>query len=400
MSQRESIRGRSNFVVTSPACVVLIGLFVILSFFVADSAPAAQSGPGEALKITRITPSGADIPPGRQIVFEFSHPVVPLGRMERNASEIPISIEPALSCQWRWLNSSNLACQLDERHAMAPSTRYSITVRPEIKSEDGAVMAEPVTHSFITQRPKTSLAAFDSWLSPVKPQIRVRFEQAVRQDSIEAHAFFRGQAGLRVGAKGLEDHQYDKYEKPGLNWLLSPLGDLPPDKNMDLVVEPGVLSIFGTEPGVESRAVFNFRTLGRFRFVGVQCSDLSGIASIIHSEPSASRHLPQTRCNPQSPVSLLFSSPVAQSELKEKVSVTMSVKGAPTADFWPEDETYSRLRVLPGKGGYFTYELENESLKPFSKYRIHAKANSLRDQFGRPIDKAVDMRFRDGPFAA
>ena len=391
MSQRESIRGRFNLIVTSPACVVLIGLFVILSFFVADSAPAAESGQGEALKITRITPSGADIPPGRQIVFEFSHPVVPLGRMERAASEIPISIEPALSCQWRWLNSSNLACQLDERHAMAPSTRYNITVKPEIKSEDGAVLAEPVTHSFITKRPKTSLAAFDSWLSPVKPQIRVRFEQPVRQDSIEAHAFFRGEAGLRVGAKVLEDHQYDRYEKPGLNWLLSPLGDLPPDKDIQLVVEPGVLSTLGTEPGVESRAVFSFRTLGRFRFVGVQCSDLSGIASIIRAEPGASRHLPQSKCNPQSPVSLLFSSPVAQSELKEKVSVTMRAKGAPAANFWPEGETYSRLRVLPEKGGYFTYELEDESLKPFSKYRIHAKANSLKDQFGRPLDKAIDM---------
>ncbi len=47
---------------------------------------------------------------------------------------------------------------------------------------------------------------------------------------------------------------------------------------------------------------------------------------------------------------------------------------------------------MPEKGGYFAYELENESLKPFSKYRIHAKANSLRDEFGRPIAKAIDMR--------
>ena len=389
MSQRESIRGRFNLVVTNPAWMVLIGLFVILSFLMTGLAPADESVPGEALKITRITPSGADIPPGRQVVFEFNHPVAPLGRMERNASEIPISIEPALSCQWRWLNSSNLACQLDERHAMVPSTRYSITVRPEIKSEDGAVLAEPVTHFFITQRPKTKFAVFDSWLSPVKPQIRVRFEQAVRQDSIEAHVFFMGQAGLRVGAKVLEDHQYDKYEKPGLNWLLSPLGDLPPDKDIRLVVEPGVLSIIGTEPGVENLAVFNFRTLGRFRFAGVQCSDLGGVASIISPEPRASR--PQTRCNPESPVSLLFTSPVAQSELKEKVSVTMSPKGAPAGNVWPEEEGYSRLGVQPEKGGYFGYELENESLKPFSKYRIHAKANSLRDQFGRQIDKAIDM---------
>ncbi|MGP8090632.1 MAG: large extracellular alpha-helical protein, partial [Syntrophobacteraceae bacterium] len=394
MSQREWTRGRFNFAMRVPACMILLGFFAILSFFMTASAPAAEGGPGDALKITRITPSGNDIPPGRQIVLEFNHPVVPLGRMERNASEIPISIEPALSCQWRWLNSSNLACQLDEQHAMVPSTRYTITVRPEFKSEDGAIMAEPVTHSFITQRPKVNFAVFEEWLSPVKPQIKVRFEQAVRQDSIEAHAFFRGAAGLRVGAKVLEDHREDKYEKPGLNWLLSPLGDLPPDKDIQLVVEPGILPRIGTEPGVESRSVFGFRTLGGFRFVGVQCFDLKGVQSIIRPEIRASQNLPQTGCNPQSPVSLLFTSPVAQSELKEKVSVTPSAKGAPAVNPWSEYPGYSRLRELPKKGSYFAYEFENESLKPFSKYRIHAKANSLKDEFGRPIARAIDMRLQ------
>lgn len=61
MSQRESIRGRFNLVVTNPAWMVLIGLFVILSFLMTGLAPADESVPGEALKITRITPSGADI---------------------------------------------------------------------------------------------------------------------------------------------------------------------------------------------------------------------------------------------------------------------------------------------------------------------------------------------------
>ena len=392
MSQREWTRGRFNFAVRVPACVVvLLGFFAILSFFMTASAPAAEGGAGEALKITRITPSGADVPPGKQIVFEFNHPVVPLGRMERNASEIPVSIEPALSCQWRWLNSSNLACQLDEQHAMAPATRYNITVRPEFKSDDGAVMAEPVTHSFITQRPKVNFAIFEEWLSPVKPQIKVRFEQAVRQDSIEAHAFFRGAAGLRVGAKVLEDHREEKYEKPGHNWLLSPLGDLPPDKDIQLVVEPGIVSRLGTEPGAESRTIFSFRTLGRFRFAGVQCSDVSGAPLIVRPEGGASRNVPQTGCNPKSPVSLLFTSPVAQSELKDKVSITQRAKGAAAVDAWPGYPGYSRLREMPAKGGYFAYELENESLKPFSKYRIQAKANSLADEFGRSNAQAINM---------
>jgi hypothetical protein len=392
MFKRESIEGRFNLRVATTACVALFILFAVPGFFVTGSPAEAQSGPGEALKITRITPSGADVPPGRQIVFEFNRPVVPLGRMERNASEVPISIEPALSCQWRWLNSYNLACQLDELHAMAPSTRYTIQVRTEIKSEDGAVLAEPVTHSFITQRPKVNFAIFETWLSPVKPQIRVRFDQVVRQDSIEAHAFFKGAAGLRAAAKVEEDHRYDKYEKPGLNWLLSPIGDLPSGKPVQLVVEPGILSTSGNEPGVENRAVLSMRTLGQFQFAGVQCTDLSGIKTIIRPG-GASKNSPKSRCNAEDMVSLLFTSPVTLSTLKEKVSFTMGEKGARTVDLWPEYEGYSMLGRLPEEDGYFSYDIDNYSLKPFSKYRIHAGPNSLKDEFGRPMAKAINMRF-------
>ena len=116
MSQREPIGARFKPGVITSACVVLVGFFVILSFFMTDSLSAAETGPGKALKVTRITPSGADVPPGRQIVFEFNRPVVPLGRMERSASEIPISIEPVLCASgdgliltiWRanWTNST------------------------------------------------------------------------------------------------------------------------------------------------------------------------------------------------------------------------------------------------------------------------------------------------------
>ena len=98
-------------------------IFVTRTNFAAESA---------ALRILRITPAGQDVPPGRQIVFQFDRAVVPLGRMERNASEIPIAISPSLNCQWRWLNTSALACQLDEKSALSPATRYTISVNPGI----------------------------------------------------------------------------------------------------------------------------------------------------------------------------------------------------------------------------------------------------------------------------
>jgi len=61
-----------------------------------DSAKFNKQKP---LKIQRITPQGEDVPAGRQIVFQFNQPVVPLGKMERDAKDIHIDIVPALDCR-------------------------------------------------------------------------------------------------------------------------------------------------------------------------------------------------------------------------------------------------------------------------------------------------------------
>ncbi len=92
---------------------------------------SAQFNSGQQpLSITQITPTGVDVPPSRQIVIQFNRPVVPVGRMERDPSEIPVSIMPKLNCEWRWLNTSSLACQLSEQDGMRISTLYQMTIRP------------------------------------------------------------------------------------------------------------------------------------------------------------------------------------------------------------------------------------------------------------------------------
>ncbi len=91
------------------ACVVAI----------TASGPAPAEDP-RPLRILRINPSGDDVPTGRQIVFQFDRPVVPVGRMERTDDEIPIRITPETDCEWRWLNSSALSCQLGEKVGLVP----------------------------------------------------------------------------------------------------------------------------------------------------------------------------------------------------------------------------------------------------------------------------------------
>ena len=39
---------------------------------------------------------------------------------------------------------------------MARATRYTVIVQPGIQTEDGATLAVPFTHTFLTQRPKVT----------------------------------------------------------------------------------------------------------------------------------------------------------------------------------------------------------------------------------------------------
>src|SRR5690349_14185002 len=107
---------------------------------VCGAAMAQQGAASRALLITNVTPSGRNVPEGRQIVIQFNRPVVPIGRMDRSAAEIPIEISPALDCQWRWIDRSALACQLGDAGRFKLATGYTLTVRPGIAAEDGATI--------------------------------------------------------------------------------------------------------------------------------------------------------------------------------------------------------------------------------------------------------------------
>jgi hypothetical protein len=102
---------------------------------------------------------------GRQIVFQFDRPVVTIGRMERKAAEIPVEIEPACNCEWRWLNTSALACQLRQEDALKPPPN-TVKVRPASKTSR-CHLAE--RHILPTQRPKITYTCFVYWLTPGMP---------------------------------------------------------------------------------------------------------------------------------------------------------------------------------------------------------------------------------------
>ena len=139
------------------------------------------------LSITRMSPTGEDISVPRQIVFQFNRAVVPIGLMEREQDEIPVTISPELKCQWRWINTSALACQLDDTTKPSFSTHYKIIMEPGIKAEDGAMIEAPFEAEFLTLRPRVTQSRFKTWRGPGHPVIRLRLNQPVAKSTIEKY---------------------------------------------------------------------------------------------------------------------------------------------------------------------------------------------------------------------
>ncbi len=183
-------------------------LFMLVSLF--SVPPAYPAETPKALNILRMTPTGEDVPAGNQIVIEFNRPVVPLGRMERTAEEVGISVTPPLNCQWRWLNTSSLSCNLDAADTMNPATRYTVKIAPVIQAEDGGKLEAESVNEFITQRPDVSYTSFNTWRSPSLPVIRVVFTQPVSKSSVEQHLYISSVNGERVPLTVKPDTDWEK----------------------------------------------------------------------------------------------------------------------------------------------------------------------------------------------
>ncbi|MGE3539955.1 MAG: alpha-2-macroglobulin [Candidatus Tectimicrobiota bacterium] len=342
--------------------------------------PGQEQTPKEALKLLRVTPAGDDVPLGKQLVFEFDRPVVPLGRMERLPEEIPISITPPLACAWHWLNTTTLACELGERTTMARATRYTITVQPGIRTENGLTFAAPVTHTFLTQRPKVTNVTHQTWTTPGTPEWLLLFDQPVTSTTLARHVYVQVPPHRRVG---VSVHEAPKQK--GRGWLIRPLEELPLDTPAELWVEPGIVSTQGREPGAEQRAVWAFDTFPALRFLGLRCRTNAHEAVTI---PAASKQPPQAKCNPQQVV-LLFSAPVRPEGAREAMRLTPALRDPQEA--WEEVSSVSRLNRTHKKGA--TYDLALPDLLWGATYRLQAPARQIKDEFGRLLAESIDVSF-------
>jgi len=373
----------------SPLRATAIG-FALLLLICGSAGPSTAQESTKPLEILSITPAGEDVPPSRQIVIQFDRPVVPVGRMERDAGELPISIEPPLRCEWRWLNTSALACRLGEDEALRPATRYTLTVQPGIRTQDGSTLAETREHVFITHRPAVTRVRFKAWRAPTSPEFRVTTNQPVNRSSLEAHLVMTDPDGDSFAVEVSPREGVSEEEPQDVYWVVTPREELPTDSRILIEVTPGIEPLEGSEPGVGDRTVLEFYTFPAFEFLGVECATFDYRMFRISADSVTDSG---GKCNPMASVSLLFSSPVIKDVLQEHLVVEPDLAGGrEDYDPWDRYGSYSQLRWIRRKDQVYRVALP-EMLKADREYHLAGAADAIRDEFDRPLPADIDFVF-------
>jgi len=381
----------------------------------AASDTADRPGSG-SLEVLRATPSGDDTGGERQVVFTFDRAVVPLGDMSRTAAEIDVKVEPALACEWRWIDTTSLACQLGTETELKPATRYRFTIGRGLKAEDGMGLAKPYVHEFGTARPRVErYIPFTEWRSPGMPVVRVAFGYPVVTETARKHLFFKVD-GARV-ATVFERADTDRPRDPAAPivpeeppstaavLLVRPAQDVGPDRKIELWVEPGIATPLGPELSDESRALVGTWTLPLPRFLGVTCvwedsNEYRG--RLIAADGSTGADV---RCDPMRQVALVFSSPMLADEVKQKLKFAPDLAGgrkdfdpwAPEEEVYEEYDHYEPAARGPHERGRLYYVSIPILIRADEEHRISAPGGTVADGFGRPIAEAIDFRFRTAP---
>ncbi|HET8941852.1 MAG TPA: MG2 domain-containing protein [Rudaea sp.] len=370
----------------------------------------------DPLQIRRISPSGEDVQPGQEAVIQFDRAMVPLGHMGRKPSELPVSIKPDPGCEWRWLDTSELACRLSGQRRFVPATQYTVSVGPALKALDGSHLEQPQVETFTTWLPKVEWSDFQQWRSPVTPVFMVRLNLAVSAKQLADHIGFDDGKGGWVAAKiepftkkregpiwlpvpglpGAAIEVDDPQPNTPLDaraqaaegrrvWQVVPVGPLLPDRTYQLRVKPGLRSVLGSLAGTQDEVVGSMQTYGDFVFRGVSCIDTDSNAVTVtpgEADPP--------RCWPNS-YSLQFSAPVPRATLA-------AIQWNPLPK--PKDELAALWRDYPqwflrdrdnandarGSDGYpLTFVLD-----PMRAFTLNVPAG-LKDIFGRTLAKPASV---------
>ena len=339
------------------------------------------------VKILRITPSGDRVRSQRQINFTFNKAMRPLGNMDVKASALPITIQPKLECKWRWVDTKNLACELDHDNGVKLATEYTIKLKKSMKSHDGESLDKDYSHSFSTQRPEVkylSLLGVGEWSSPVRPRMRIYHNMKISEESLKKAI------QISNGPRFYKWQFFDKegYEKGKFRntWFIELTEDLEREANYSFTVAPGILN---DECPLGSSNTFakSITTPAKFRIKEVSCSYMENGTyrtkkfSSLELNRAIAPEKGQPHCEPHMNKTVELTNPVVPKDVYQTIKWGPVSEGVnPFSDLYNFNGTYPTSTIsMPSvlKSG-ISYQMDlseirnifNEKLEGLSMFEI------------------------------
>ena len=394
-------------------------LLIVAFFLLNDSLYAASPQP---LQVVRVTPSRVNVPEAGQIIIEFNKPMAKLGKSA--PQEWPIILSPEVKGKWIWLNNKTLSLNIEVEKGLKKATKYTIVIKPGLKSLDQSTLEQKSTHEFVTSLPQPRWFEIKTWETPTRPVIRGSFDQAVQKDSLEKHLFFveKNDKSKKTPVRLTCDESDEKGQPtPGLKvaryWIVEAAKDLDLNKEYQLSLEAGLLTEEGTEPGESVDSLLAFKTFDDFKFVGFRCrlnKATKDDKPVVFTEASPQKE--GQACDPLKPIELLFTAPVMRSQLKHNMVLSPDpTHGDKEINIWGDDEDYSQLSNASNISELYPVRLPY-GLKAATEYGISVKLleaswwkklgqkiihlskkppkTDLHDEFGRALTDAFSLTIK------
>jgi len=371
-------------------------LFTLLSFYSIQTLAE--------VKVLRVTPSGDRVRSQRQINITFNKAMRPLGNMDVKASSLPISITPKLACKWRWIDTKNLACELDYKNGVKLATKYTIKIRKGFKSHKGEKLKSNFVHTFSTQRPQVkylSLLGVRDWSSPVRPKMRLYHNMKITRKSLQKALSITDANGKKTYKwKFIEKQGYEKGENRN-TWFIELTEDLKRETNYDVNVAAGIKNEEGPLTG---KVAFNksISTPAKFRIKAVSCSYMEdGQYKTKTYEPSElNKALVPTpgvaHCEPHMNKTVTLTNPIIPKKAYKTIKWSPVSEGVnPFSDLYNFNGSYPTSSVsMPSVlKSETSYQMDLSELKNFFNEKL--EGISMIEIVFNPRSPSVSSKYRE-----
>lgn len=295
----------------------------------------------------------ADIDTKSKIHLVFDRPVIPLSAVQgsgakKYSGDWPVTIEPAINGNWRWLGTTTV--EFTPSEALMPATTYTVKVPKGINTINGDKTVEDFSWNFETKRPVViGSDPYDNYsLNGPETQITLSFNQEMDLNK----AINNVRISQRTDEKPIElsfdlKYGYDEIDEKKVEnrkkLLVIPVKPLTLATSYQVTVNSGIKGAQG-DLGSSSDFTMNFSTVGDFKV-------------------KVFEHKYQQ-------ISLEFTNPVDDETLKGNVILDPKPEG------WDELE----LKTSEWSDNVSLYIYAN--LKPSTAYRLSLN-DKVKDKFGQ-----------------